>query len=203
MQVVALIREENGVYRASLPDFPGCTTAASDPNTVIAKASEALSHHIARTIADGRELPQMRSLSCLASDPVFDSASLMIALVSYTPARRKCALRSRSMNRCLAALSARRKQPGKTRSESLAFAAQQRLAREAIAGPHATFSAMRPTPHSVEASEMEVSISEQPMPGGTASSLVCIREILERLDSCSVKQNRQPIRKPPNMRANQ
>jgi predicted RNase H-like HicB family nuclease len=115
MQVVALIREENGVYRASLPDFPGRTTAASDPNTVIAKASEALSHHIARMIADGRELPQMRSLSCLASDPVFlaDSASLMIALVSYTPARRKCTLRSRSMNRCLAALSARRKQPGK------------------------------------------------------------------------------------------
>jgi hypothetical protein len=41
------------------------------------------------------------------------------------------------------------------------------------------------------------------MPGDTASSLACIREILERLDSCSVKQNRQPIRKPPNMRANQ
>ncbi len=39
MQVVALIREENGVYRASFPDFPGCTTAANDPNTVIAKAS--------------------------------------------------------------------------------------------------------------------------------------------------------------------
>src|SRR6266704_962773 len=69
MQVVALIREENGVYRAWFPDFPGCTTAANDPNTVIAKASEALSHHTARMIADGRELPQVRSLAWFAADP--------------------------------------------------------------------------------------------------------------------------------------
>src|SRR6266487_4540300 len=66
MQVVALIREENGVYRASFPDFPGCTTAANDPNTVIAKATEALSHHIARMMADGRKLPRVRSLALIA-----------------------------------------------------------------------------------------------------------------------------------------
>ncbi len=77
MQVVALIREENGVYRAWFPDFPGCTTAANDPNTVIAKASEALSHHTARMIADGRELPQVRSLAWFAADP--DRAGVLYA----------------------------------------------------------------------------------------------------------------------------
>ena len=91
MQVVALIREENGVYRALFPDFPGCTTAADNPNSIIAKATEALSHHIARMMADGRELPRVRSLASFAADPTFlaDSDSLMIVLVSYAPAPRE------------------------------------------------------------------------------------------------------------------
>src|SRR6266480_4275250 len=63
MQVVALIHEENGVYGASFPDFPGCTTAATDPDTVIAKAAEVLARHIEDMVAEGLELPQVRALA--------------------------------------------------------------------------------------------------------------------------------------------
>jgi len=47
MQVVALIQEQNGIYSASFPDFPGCTATANDPDAVIAQAAEALSHRMA------------------------------------------------------------------------------------------------------------------------------------------------------------
>ena len=205
MQVVALIREENGVYRASFPDFPGCTTAANDPNTVIAKASEALSHHTARMIADGRELPQVRSLAWFAADPTFlaDSGSLMIVLVSYTPAPREVRLDITLDELLLARIDRAAEAAEETRSEYIAGAARQRLAAEATEDPDVTFPATCPIPHSVEASEMEGSISTQPVPADTAASLACIKEILERLDSPPTKENRQSVRKPANMKPNQ
>ena len=45
MQVVTLIHDENGVYGASFPDFPGCTTVADSADRVIVKAAEALAFH--------------------------------------------------------------------------------------------------------------------------------------------------------------
>src|SRR5947209_4812921 len=115
MHVVALIHEENGVYGASFPDFPGCTTAATDPDTVIANAAEVLARHIEGLIADGLELPQVRALSQLAGDPFFvrDAAGVMIALVSCTPLPGQSASTSRSTNRFSHALIARRKQLAK------------------------------------------------------------------------------------------
>ncbi len=205
MQVVALIREENGVYRAWFPDFPGCTTAANDPNTVIAKASGALSHHTARMIADGRELPQVRSLAWFAADPTFlaDSGSLMIVLVSYTPAPREVRVEVTLDESLLARIDSAAEATKETRSEYIAGAVRQRLTEEGKTDPDVAFSALCPTPHCVGASEVEGSISTQAVPGDTAASLACIKEILERLDSPPTKENRQSVRKPANMKPNQ
>jgi predicted RNase H-like HicB family nuclease len=205
MQVVALIREENGVYRASFPDFPGCTTAANDPNTVIAKASEALSHHTARMIADGREVPQVRSLAWFAADPTFlaDSGSLMIVLVSYTPAPREVRVEVTFDESLLARIDRATEGTQETQSEYIAGAVRQRLTDEGKTDPDVAFSALCPTPHRVGASEVEGSISTQAVPGDTAASLACIKEILERLDSSPIKENRQPVRNPANMKPNQ
>src|SRR5260370_35842016 len=138
MQVVALIREENGVYRALFPDFPGCTPVADNPNSIIAKATEALSHHIARMIADGRELPQVRSLAWFAADPTFlaDSGSLMIVLVSYTPAPREVRVHRSNRQNYSITSSARMSSVGGTMMPS-AFKAnfayiEQRLAYEKL-----------------------------------------------------------------------
>ena len=205
MQVVALIREENGVYRALFPDFPGCTTAANNPNSIIAKATEALSHHIARMMADGRELPQVRSLAWFAADPTFlaDSDSLMIVLVSYAPAPREVRVEVTLDESLLARIDSAAETTEETRSEYIAGAVRQRLTKEGKTDSDVAFSALCPIPHCVGTSEVEGSISTQAVPGDTAASLACIKEILERLDSSPLTENRQPVRKPANMKPNQ
>ena len=205
MQVVALIREENGVYRALFPDFPGCTTAADNPNSIIAKATEALSHHIARMMADGRELPRVRSLAWFAADPTFlaDSDSLMIVLVSYAPAPREVRVEVTLDESLLARIDSAAETTEETRSEYIAGAVRQRLTKEGKTDSDVAFSALCPIPHCVGTSEVEGSISTQAVPGDTAASLACIKEILERLDSSPLKENRQPVRKPANMKPNQ
>ena len=205
MQVVALIREENGVYRALFPDFPGCTTAANNPNSIIAKATEALSHHIARMMADGRELPRVRSLAWFAADPTFlaDSDSLMIVLVSYAPAPREVRVEVTLDESLLARIDSAAETTEETRSEYIAGAVRQRLTKEGKTDSDVAFSALCPIPHCVGTSEVEGSISTQAVPGDTAASLACIKEILERLDSSPLTENRQPVRKPANMKPNQ
>ncbi len=205
MQVVALIREENGVYRALFPDFPGCTTAADNPNSIIAKATEALSHHIARMMADGRELPRVRSLAWFAADPTFlaDSDSLMIVLVSYAPAPREVRVEVTLDESLLARIDSAAETTEETRSEYIAGAVRQRLTKEGKTDSDVAFSALCPIPHCVGTSEVEGSISTQAVPGDTAASLACIKEILERLDSSPLTENRQPVRKPANMKPNQ
>jgi predicted RNase H-like HicB family nuclease len=204
MQVVALIREENAVYRVWFPDFPGCTTAANDPHKITAKATEALSHHVARMMADGRELPQVRSLAWFAADPTFlaDSGSRMIVLVSYTPAPREVCVEITLDESLLARIDSAAEATEETRSEYIAGAARQRLTEEVKTDPDGAFSGLCPTPHCDGESKAEGSISTQAVPGDTAASLACIKEILERLDSSPIKE-RQPVRKPANMKLNQ
>ncbi len=182
MQVVALIQEQNGIYSASFPDFPGCTATATDPDAVIAQAAEALSHRMACIITDGRELPQVRSLSRLAEDPVFraDSIGLMIALVPYTPGTREVRLEITLEESLVAGIDRAAETVRETRSRYLANAARQRLAGEAnIPFFDSTL---------IEAPDTERSVSENGASANTAESLACIKEILERLDSGSVKQ---------------
>ncbi len=183
MQVVALIQEQNGIYSASFPDFPGCTATANDPDAVIAKAAEALSRRMACIITDGRELPQVRSLSRLAEDPVFraDSIGLMIALVPYTPGTREVRLEITLEESLVAGIDRAAETVRETRSRYLANAARQRLAGEANIP-------FFDSTHLIEAPDTERSVSENGRSANTAESLACIKEILERLDSGSVKQ---------------
>ncbi len=156
-------------------------------------------------IADGRELPQVRSLAWFAADPTFlaDSGSLMIVLVSYTPAPREVRLDITLDELLLARIDRAAEAAEETRSEYIAGAVRQRLTEEGKTDPDVAFSALCPTPHCVGASEVEGSISTQAVPGDTAASLACIKEILERLDSPPTKENRQSVRKPANMKPNQ
>jgi len=190
MQVVALIHEENGVYGASFPDFPGCTTAATDPDTVIAKAAEVLARHIEGMIADGLELPQVRALSQLAGDPFFvrDAAGVMIALVSCTPAARAVRLNVTLDESLLARIDRAAEAAGETRSEYLAGAARQRLAHDAVGCSDAAIPSVPPIPHIVEASGM-AHLAGDAVPSDAAASLECIKDILGRLDPSCERSN--------------
>ena len=130
MQVVALIDEDNGVYGASFPDFPGCVTTANDPDEVLAKAAQVLALHINGMIAEGRDLPHVRPLSRLVDDRTFleSSAGAMVALVPYAPTNRPVNLNITIDETLLARIDQASLVAGKSRSMFLAKAAQQRLA---------------------------------------------------------------------------
>ena len=87
MQVVTLIHEENGIYGASFPDFPGCTTVADNAEQAIAKAAEVLAFHVEGMVEDGLPFPAIRSIAELRRDPEFceDADGALIALVALTP----------------------------------------------------------------------------------------------------------------------
>jgi len=219
MQVVALIDEHNGVYGASFPDFPGCVTAASDPDEVLTKAAEILALHIDGMIADGRDLPPVRPLSRLVDDRAFveSSAGAMVALVPYVPANRPVNLNITIDETLLARIDQASLAAGESRSMFLAKAAQQRLALRS--GSEGMSS--KPTPTPVEAQPPPPVVIEhdvmpdasdglhaagatitpvlapvtEPLsvatePTDTATSLATIREILEHLDQSGVKQAR-------------
>ncbi|WP_244936521.1 type II toxin-antitoxin system HicB family antitoxin [Methylobacterium currus] len=70
-KVAMLIHGEPGHYGASFPDFPGATTAADDLDALYDKAAEMLSFHVGGMLADGLEVPPVRSLDVLQDDPLF------------------------------------------------------------------------------------------------------------------------------------
>jgi predicted RNase H-like HicB family nuclease len=217
MQVVALIDEDSGVYRASFPDFPGCVTRANDPDEVLIKAAEVLALHINGMIAEGRDLPHVRPLSRLVDDRTFlqSSAGAMVALVPYAPANRPVNLNITMDEALLARVDQAAHAAGESRSMFLAEAARQRLARrpgsegrsiEATPAPVAVqppavlaveHGAAPDAPndlHSAEDAAPRVLVTDpfsaEMQPTDTAASLATIREILEHLDQSGVKQAR-------------
>lgn len=218
MQVVALIDENNGIYGASFPDFPGCVTAANDPDEVLTKAAEILALHINGMIADGRDLPHVRPLSRLVDDRAFveSSAGAMVALVPYVPTNRPVNLNITIDEALLARIDQTALAAGESRSMFLAKAAQQRLALHSGAdgmssNPTPTPEVRPPPPAAVEhdpipdapdgldaagatvtpvLAPVTEPLSVATEPSDTATSLATIREILEHLDQSGVKQVR-------------
>jgi predicted RNase H-like HicB family nuclease len=217
MQVVALIDEDNGVYGASFPDFPGCVATANDPDEVLTKAAEVLALHISGMIAQGRDLPHVRPLSRLVDDRTFleSSARAMVALVPYAPANRPVNLNITIDETLLARIDQAAHAAGESRSMFLAEAAQQRLGRrpgseERSIEPPSTPVEVRPPALvaaqrdatsepsddllSAEAAPRTVLVTDpfaaEMEPTDTAASLATIREILEHLDQSDVKQAR-------------
>jgi predicted RNase H-like HicB family nuclease len=224
MQVVALIDENNGVYGASFPDFPGCVTAANDPDEVLTRAAEILALHINGMIADGRDLPRVRPLSRLVDDRAFveSSAGAMVALVPYVPTNRPVNLNITIDEALLARIDQAALVAGESRSMFLAKAARQRLALRSGEGgmsskPTPTPEVQPPPPVGGEhdpvpdASDgldaagttatpvlapVTEALSVATEPTDTATSLATIREILEHLDQSGVKQARPPELRP-------
>jgi predicted RNase H-like HicB family nuclease len=130
MQVVALIHEGNGEYAAAFPDFPGVIAAADSTEAVIVEAARLLAAEVDAMIEDGLELPPVRSLSELSTDPAFreDAVGAMVALVPCaTPAdvvRVSIAI-ERSLRRDIDRAA---EIAGQTRSKFVAEAVRQRLA---------------------------------------------------------------------------
>lgn len=67
-RVVMLVHEEDGVFGASFPDFPGATTVANDLDTLIPKAAEMLVFHVEGMVADGEDVPAIRTPSQIMTD---------------------------------------------------------------------------------------------------------------------------------------
>lgn len=219
MQVVALIGEENGVYGASFPDFPGCVTTANDPDEVLAKAAEVLALHISGLIAEGHDLPHVRPLSRLVDDRTFleSSARAMVALVPYSPTNRPVNLNITIDETLLVRIDQAAHMAGESRSTFLAEAARQRLT--VRPGPEERASEPRPRPveapqttfvdndhHAAPptAEEPQRETTPRTAPVATtesfgsadsaqpdmATSLATIREILEHLDQSGIAPTR-------------
>jgi len=198
MQVVALIHEENGVYEASFPGFPGCRTSADDPDTVIARAEEALALHIERMIREGRELPQERSLAQLAIDPDFLAGSprAMIALVPYAPAARSVRLSVRLDELLLTRIDRAAKAAGETRSEFLAEAARRRLADAGTGAGDAARPAQTPLARPAEAPGQQQPVLADAAQADHVTSLKAIKDMLDRMDPACVPQQYVPLLRP-------
>ncbi len=180
---VALIRREDGVYRASFPDLTGCTVTSNDPDALVAEAEEALAIHIQSMIKNGSELPVPRSLAQVAADSNFvvNADNLIIALVPYIPESRAARLHVTLDSILLARIDQAAKNAGERRSEYLAEAARQRLARETGSGRRDTSGAApsersMPDLPTIEADDTVVLQTD------TVKTLESIREMLRHLD---------------------
>lgn len=81
-KVVIVIHEEGGRFGASFPDFPGCTTVATDPDALLVKAADALTFHVAGMVQDDRDVPTVRTLAQMWDDQRFQEDRADAALVS-------------------------------------------------------------------------------------------------------------------------
>jgi DNA end-binding protein Ku len=128
MHVVAMIHHEGGAYGVSFPDFPGCTTVASDLDGAVAKAGEVLAFH-AEGLAEDGPLPHPRSLRELESDPDFceDAKDALLVLVPYEPPTRAVRVNITLEKSLLARVDRSAEAAGETRSGYLAAAARLRM----------------------------------------------------------------------------
>lgn len=82
---VAIVHHEAGAYGVSFPDFPGVVAAGGSAAEALARATTALSFHIAGMSEDRDPIPSSRTINELRADPEFcegaDGAD--IALVPF------------------------------------------------------------------------------------------------------------------------
>ena len=134
VQVVMLVHEENGVFGASFPDIPGCTTVARDLDTLYGKAAEVLSFHLAGMAEDGLPLPAPRGLAELRADPVFREDLADAALVGFVsadmPGGRAVRLNITLDEATLERVDRAARASGQSRSGYLAAAARLRMGQE-------------------------------------------------------------------------
>ncbi|AWN45650.1 HicB family protein [Methylobacterium terrae] len=135
-RLVMLIHEENGVYGASFPDFPGATTVAQDLDTLYVKAAEMLAFHVAGMVEDGEAVPPARTLREMQDDPAFreDSAGAMIGLIDVDLPGRAVRVNISVEETILRRIDRAAALRGETRSGFLVAAAKARLSEGAAPG---------------------------------------------------------------------
>jgi predicted RNase H-like HicB family nuclease len=62
---VALVDGKPGSYGLTVPDLPGCTSAAATTDEVVRRATEAVRLWAEDALADGEKLPKPRSIEAL------------------------------------------------------------------------------------------------------------------------------------------
>lgn len=128
-RVVALVHEENGVFGVSFPDFPGAVSGADTLEEAVRKGEAALAFHVAGMIADGIELPRLRSYAELKRDAAF-RADAKGALVTFVPLElpaRPVRVNVSLDERLLARIDQAAEAAGQSRSSFLAEAAKARM----------------------------------------------------------------------------
>jgi DNA end-binding protein Ku len=128
MHVVALIHHEGDAFGVSFPDFPGCTTVATDLESAVAKAAEVLAFH-AEGLAEDGPLPRPRGLSELNSDHDFlqDNKDALLVLVPYEPPSRAVRINMTVEESLLARIDRAAEAIGETRSRYFATSARLRM----------------------------------------------------------------------------
>ena len=89
VQVVMVVREENGGFRASFPDFPECTVESCTLDGLYDKAADALVEHIARLIIEGQPIPPLRTEKELQAAGLLQSPFCAISIVEIDPPAKK------------------------------------------------------------------------------------------------------------------
>ena len=89
VQVVMVVREENGGFRASFPDFPECTVESPTLDSLYDKAADALVEHIARLVIEGQPSPPIRTEKELQAAGLLQSPFCAISIVEIDPPAKK------------------------------------------------------------------------------------------------------------------
>ena len=83
---IAIVEDEGPQTAIGLwfPDLPGCFSAGDTIDEALANAPDAIAAYAESLVAEGRTLPQPRSLTELKNDPRFieELGSNMVALVA-------------------------------------------------------------------------------------------------------------------------
>jgi predicted RNase H-like HicB family nuclease len=128
---VALVDGKPGSYGLTVPDLPGCTSAAA---TILRRATEAVRLWAEDALADGEKLPKPHSMEALRADPEVAAALAQGAALAIVPLvldAGRAAKANVSLDAgLLAAIDEAAAARGLTRSAFLASAAREKIESE-------------------------------------------------------------------------
>jgi predicted RNase H-like HicB family nuclease len=131
---VALVDGRSGAYGLTVPDLPGCTSAAATIDELLRKATEAVRLWAEDAMADGEKLPKPRPIEAVRADPEVGAALGRGAVLTIVPLVRDAgrpAKANLSLDAgLLAAIDEAAAARGLTRSAFLASAAREKIERQ-------------------------------------------------------------------------
>ena len=131
---VALVDGKPGAYGVTVPDLPGCTSAANTTDEALRRAVEAVRLWAEDALADGEKMPKPRSIEKLRADPevaraLAEGAALAIVPLMLDTGRAAKANLSLDTG-LLTAIDEAAAARGLTRSAFLASAAREKIESE-------------------------------------------------------------------------